>query len=122
MAVDLNFHWVVSPSVLGGNVESWGKRIWAGILAVAERFAQVIAAQAQSIAPWQDRTGAARQGLRGFTQGGADSVTIFVVTSVFYGIFLEMGTRFMGPRPSIMPAMEANYGPLMAALRAVVGG
>lgn len=122
MGVDLNFHWVISPSELGGNIDSWGKRIWAGILAVAERFAQIIAARAQAIAPWRDVTGAARQGLRGFTQSGSNSVTIFVVTSVFYGIFLEMGTRFMGPRPAIMPAMEANYGPLMSALRAVIGG
>jgi hypothetical protein len=122
MSVAVDFKWVVSPSTLGGKAGDWGKQIWAGLLAIAERFAQSIAAAAKSIAPWQDITGAARQGLVGFTQSTATSVTIFVVTSVFYGIFLEMGTRNMGPRPAILPAMESQYGALMAAMRSLVGG
>jgi hypothetical protein len=122
VVIDVDFNWKIHPSELGGNIASWSKRVWAGILAVATRFAQIIAAMAKTIAPWSDITGAARQGLRGFVESTAASVTIFVVTSVLYGIFLEMGTSKMGPRPSILPAMESQYGALMSALRAVVGG
>lgn len=121
MTVDLSFNWLISPNQLGGQIRSWGNKIWHQIQAIGTRFAQIIASYAKQIAPWNDITGAARQGLRGFAVASATSITIFVVTSVFYGLFLELGTRFMGPRPAIMPAMEANYGPLMAALRAVVG-
>jgi hypothetical protein len=120
--VDMHFDWTISPNQLGGQIRSWGNRIWHAIQGVGNRFAQVIASYAKTIAPWNDITGAARQGLRGFVTTTATSITIFVVTSVFYGLFLEMGTRFMGPRPSILPAMEANYGALMAALRAAIGG
>lgn len=120
MPVALDFTWRIDPNDLGGNIASWGKRVWQAIVGVANRFAAIIEARAKAIAPWNDITGAARQGLRAFVEAAATSLTIFCVTSVFYGLFLEMGTRFMGPRPAIMPAMESQYGPLMSALRAVV--
>jgi len=62
-------------------------------------------------APWSDRTTNARNGLRaeagksGRTIAGS---TFFIMLwhSVTYGLFLELGTRYMQARPIIVPTMR----------------
>ena len=41
--------------------------------------------------------------------------------SVFYGLYVEMGTRRMGARPFMRPAAEKNTAPFVAAVRAALG-
>lgn len=115
--------WVTPPeATLIVRVEEWSRKIVDGL----QQIFQVLQAKAEQLArsgaPWADRTGAARQGLRAFVETGGDTATLYLVHSVFYGIFLELGTRFMGPRPIIVPTLETLYGEVMSMLRALVGG
>lgn len=115
------FTWVIAPDQqLIPNLKAYGDKVWAAIGQLADLFAARMEAAAKQNAPWTDRTGAARAGLRGFTVKAAASVVLYLVHSVSYGIFLELGTRRMAPRPIIMPTLEQNYAPLMAALRDLV--
>lgn len=116
------FVWQSPPSVVSGNLRSFQDKVLAALMQLGQTFAAILEAHARTNAPWSDRTGAARQGLIGFAASAATSVTIYLVHSVFYGIFLEMGTRKMGPRPIIGPTLEANYAAVMAALKRLLAG
>lgn len=62
-------------------------------------------------APWKDRTTNARNGL--FARGVKISKKVYALIlahSVTYGIYLELGTRYMRKRPIIVPALHL-YGP-----------
>ena len=122
MAATPSFRWVQHPSVVAGAVRSWSERILQGIAAIADLFAAKIEAYAKANALWNDRTGAARQGLRAFVVKEATRVVITLAHSVFYGRWLETGSSRMAPRPTIMPTLQAHYAPLMAAVRALIGG
>lgn len=122
MAASTSFTWQTHPSVVSGNLQSWESRIMQAVGALADTFAARMEAAAKGGAPWGDRTGAARQGLRGFAQKAATQVVIYLVHSVHYGVYLELGTYRMAPRPIIMPVLQAHFGPLMAAVRALIGG
>jgi hypothetical protein len=116
------FVWVVPPTVIKASLGSWDQKIIAGLAALADLFTAKLEAYAKANAPWMDQTGNARQGLRAFAEKAARMVAIHLVHSVFYGIFLELGTRKMGPRPIILPTLEAHYGEVFAAMQALVGG
>jgi hypothetical protein len=47
-------------------------------------------AQAKVNAPWQDDTGNARNGLKGFMESSLDTVRIVLAHSASYGIYLEL--------------------------------
>ncbi len=122
MATVASFTWTIPPSgQLMPNIAGYETRLIAAIGALADLFAAKMQAAAQAGAPWTDRTSAARQGLRGFATKAATSVVIYLVHSVFYGVYLELGTSRMAPRPIIMPVMQAHYGEIMAAARRLVG-
>jgi hypothetical protein len=113
--------WQIAPDQqLIPNLKSYGDKVWAAIGQLADVFVARMEAAAKQNAPWTDRTGAARAGLRGFTVKAATSVVLYLVGSVSYQVFLELGTRRMAPRPIIMPTLEQNYAPLMSALRDLV--
>lgn len=112
--------WQTPPDTLAKQVFRYGQLVLQGLWSLMDLFAARAEALAKQIAPWQDQTGAARQGLRGFSQKSATGATLYLVHSVFYGIYLEMGTSKMGPYPAVGPALEQIYGPLMAAVQALV--
>jgi hypothetical protein len=121
MASAQAFTWTIAPDQqLIPNLKGYGDKVWAAIGQLADLFSARMEAYAKQNAPWTDRTGAARAGLRGFTVKAAASVVLYLVHSVSYGVFLELGTRRMSPRPIIMPTLEQNYAPLMSALRDLV--
>lgn len=115
------FRWEKPPEVIVGNLRTYTQRLIAAIGQLGDLFAARMQAAAASGASWSDRTGAARQGLRGFAEKAATQVVIYLVHSVFYGVYLELGTSRMAPRPIIVPVLEAHHAPIMAALRALVG-
>lgn len=81
------------------------------IFGVAKYWDGRIEAHMKQKAPWTDRTSNARNGL--FATAVKISKGVFAIIlahSVTYGIFLELGTRFMKARPIIIPTME-DYGP-----------
>lgn len=114
--------WKTPPDTLAKQTFRYGQEVLRGLWSLVDLFTARVEALAKQIAPWNDQTGAARQGLRSFAQKSATGTTLYLVHSVFYGIFLEMGTSKMSPYPAIGPALEQIYGPLMAAVRSLVGG
>jgi hypothetical protein len=62
-------------------------------------------------APWKDRTTNARNGLRAKgVKLGKKLYALLLTHSVTYGIYLELGTKFMHKRPIIVPTLKL-YGP-----------
>ena len=117
------FTWTIAPTgQLVPNLHSWETRVLTAVRALADLFAARMEAYAKQNAPWNDQTGAARAGLRSWAVSAGTGVIIYMVHSVYYGIFLELGTSKMAPRPIIMPTLQAHYAPLMAEIRALVGG
>lgn len=91
------------------------ERMAATIIALAERVPAVAADVAASEAsraeewmtenaPWEDRSGNARQGLFGTSAATRDGAEILIGHTMEYGPFLELGTRRMHSYPIVMPA------------------
>lgn len=51
--------------------------------------------------------------------GGSGGYSAVVAPSVAHGIFNELGTRFMSPKPFLLPATEANSEPFIAAMSTI---
>lgn len=113
--------WQVPPSVIISGLDDYERRLLQALGMLADLFAAKMQGEAQSGAPWNDVTGAARQGLRGQAMKAATEVTIYLMHSVHYGPYLELGTRYMAPRPIILPVLQANYPEVMAEVRGLLG-
>lgn len=119
----LAFDWQISPEQsLVPHLIAYQAQVLVAIRALFEAFAARIESFARSHAPWMDQTGAARQGLTAFVEGNAVTITLYLVTQVVYGLYLELGTRYMAPRPIVMPALQAHYAAIVNAIRALIGG
>lgn len=121
MASSAGIVWKTPPIRLVGRLDDYRERLWQAIGMLADLFAARMEAFAKTHAPWTDRTGAARQSIRGFAVKQATSVVIWLVGGVDYFVHLEFGTRVMVPRPIIMPTLEAHYSQIMQAVRRLVG-
>lgn len=115
--------WQIPPSAqLIPQIAAYEERIRTGIAMLADLFAQKMQGEAQGNAPWNDVSGAARGGLRGWAVKAATEVVMYLAHSVHYGPYLELGTSRMAPRPIILPTLQANYGAVMAAIRQLLAG
>lgn len=106
----VSFRWIRPPTGMGDECR---RRADALQPALQGRM-NVLAAQVEEYmhdnAPWQDRTFAARDGLRSNARvTGKGGVTLSAYHTVPYGGFLETGTARMAPYPIIRPALEAHY-------------
>lgn len=117
-----SFRWVSHPSVVAGNVRSYGDKVRQGIMLLGDYFAAAMESHMKQTAGWSDRTGAARQSLRSFATQAATGVVIYLTIGVSYGVHLMLGTRYMRPYPVIQSTMQAFHAPIMAAVRKLVGG
>jgi HK97 gp10 family phage protein len=91
------------------------RKLQRAVFGVVNRWDGKIEAHMKHNAPWTDRTSNARNGLR--AQAAAFSKTsygILLTHGVTYGIYLELGTRYMRARPIIIPTME-EFGPRVVA-------
>jgi hypothetical protein len=122
MAARAGIFWDTPPIALVPRVENYRDRLWQAVGLLGDFFAAQMEAFARINAPWVDRTSLARKGLRAFARKMATSVVIYLVHSMEYGPHLELGTRFMAPRPIIIPTLERHYAPLIRALRRLLGG
>jgi hypothetical protein len=78
---------------------------------IAEDIAKDIEEYMKSEAPWEDRTGAARDGLTAQVRDSTGSdIIIDLFYTVDYGIWLEV--RFNGQFAIILPTLE-RYGPML---------
>lgn len=111
--------WEKKPSeVIIPNMRNYASSLWDAILQLAEFFAAKFEAFARANASWQDQTGAARAGLRAFTERTAQYVAIYLTHSVEYGKWLELS--FGGRYAIILRTLEAHYAELMDAFRRLV--
>lgn len=72
------------------NLLEWTDRRKAAIRAFAERTASDMEAYAKPNAPWQNRTGNARQGLFGYAFERDTQLILRIAHSVDYGVYLEL--------------------------------
>lgn len=105
-----------SPDDLAGEIVAYGERLKAAVLELADRYAGIIQAYMQDNAPWTDRTSNARQGLKAVPKPSGNDVILYLIHTVEYGVYLELGTSRMGARPIILPALEAYIGEIRNAL------
>ncbi|HEY7119512.1 MAG TPA: hypothetical protein VH475_23170 [Tepidisphaeraceae bacterium] len=116
--LDASLTWSPGPEVLARQTVAWGKRLLDALEELGRLFADRIQAAAQRDAPWTDRTSHARQGLTGRCERIANGIVIVLFHAVSYGIWLEVANA--GAYAAILPALEANYAPLMAAITRLV--
>jgi hypothetical protein len=107
-------HWEKRPTQL--NVRGYVR----GLERQVRREARTTVAEMEGYAkvhrPWQDDTGAARAGLRGYVEEPPGSIRLTIAHSVDYGIYLELagGGRFK----LLLDLVRGNP----AALETVQGG
>lgn len=91
-----------------------------GIEELLEELAQEVEEYAKTNAPWDDRSGEARQGLTAeVVDGGLFRNSIVLYHTVDYGIWLEV--RWNGRYAIIVPTIE-HFGPIvMGSLGSVFG-
>lgn len=87
-----------------------------GVEAILEGWAGVLESYAQDNAPWADRTGAARAGLRAEVLRSGDAVELVLAHTVEYGIWLE--TIQGGAYAIIMPTIEQYAHEVLASVAA----
>lgn len=120
MVARTNFQWIVPPvAEMGAHVTKAMLTLFPAVLAALEAAGVVTQQQAQANAPWNDITGAARAGLSIDVSGNGAVATLTLYHTVYYGIYLEL--RWGGRYAIIMPTLQAQYGPIMDAVRAALG-
>lgn len=88
------------------NLHRWHEEKKAGIEAVGKLSAQEMArhSKRKDVAKWTDRTGHARQGLKGgFLWRNIQQAIIYIAHRVDYGVFLELAheKRFACLKPTV---------------------
>ena len=105
---------------MAAKMELYGQKVVEALHQIALYWSPVIETAAKQNAPWTDRTGNARQGLRGFVEDlSATSVAIYLTHSVEYGVYLE--TQYQQRYAVIMPTLEQHYQPIKDMLDGVFG-
>lgn len=108
MATDFSFKF--DRSGMKSTIEM-DKKLNRAIFGVAKYWDGRVEAHMKQKAPWKDRTANARNGLSATAvKLSAGVYAILLVHAVTYGIFLELGTRYMKARPIIVPTLQL-YGP-----------
>lgn len=99
------FDWIVTPQQAFTELyDDYAKRIYNGILALANRRAPEIEAWMKANAVWTDQTGNARQGLYAEVVHALTEIAILLDHGVDYGIYLE--TMMQGAYAIIAPALD----------------
>ena len=105
-AASFSMHW--EGDLTEQRVQQIGPRIKRAMVAAANRTAPQAESYMRSNAPWTDRTGNARNGLRAQVVVDTNSVAIVLHHSVPYGIWLEV--RWSGRYAIIEPTIQ-QYAP-----------
>ena len=98
---------VIGAEALKAKINGKHKEIADNFAEAMEDTAQLLEDYAKANAPWNDRTGNARRGLKGeFKRLSATEFQVELSHSVHYGVFLEFG--FGGRYAIIEPTLSAN--------------
>lgn len=108
----MSFQWTVSPTqAFVPMTQAYIARIHIGLYRLAQSYAPRIEAWMKANAPWEDRTGNARQTLWSDVFDLANrAVGVILAHGVDYGIFLELANA--GRYAIIAPAID-HFGPLI---------
>lgn len=112
-----NVKWRKTPKqAWSAGAKQYASEVRKAVISLLDYYAALVEAEAKTNAPWVDRTGNARQGLRGWVQENPDAVRLILQHSIVtYGVFLELKNG--GRYAIILPTLEARYGELMNDLR-----
>jgi hypothetical protein len=120
--------WSRQQNVRDG-MANYGRDVKAAKLRLAQFFAAKIEEDAKIHAEWQDRTGNARQSLRGYTNQDApggypnpadlaeDAIALYLSHGMDYGVYLE--TRYAGAYAIILPVLQRWYPEITKALKEI---
>lgn len=95
--------------------DRFAKRVEGAAADVAREMADEMRTYAQDNAPWEDRTGEAREGLKTVVVTRGNVYSIFLGYSVDYGVFLE--TEDGGKWAIVLPTVERYAGVFAARVR-----
>lgn len=113
--------WLTNPFDGNGQASRFIIHMSVGLAVYTKGFARRVQDYAREHAPWNDRTGDAREGLTAVGEQRLVTYTITLFHTVDYGIWLEV--RWDGKYAIILPTLEAMGPELMAELAALnVGG
>lgn len=99
--------WRGVPQVKSG-MDEYARRVKYAVVQVMRYWAPVVEAYAKQNASWIDRTGNARQGLRGFVDDLSETtVTLYLAHSVSYGVYLELA--YQARYAIILPTLQTHY-------------
>lgn len=108
----------IDLSSITGNLARLGTRLPIVIAGVVERRSDIAEAYMKDNAPWQDRTGNARAGLRSVPEHTANQSVINIMHSMPYGIWLEV--RWAGKYGIIINTLREQGQGLMDDLQALM--
>ena len=101
------------------NLEKLKSKFEGAVESLCESGAEKMESYAKENRPWTDRTGRARQSLKGSWEGSGTSYKIQIAHGVSYGVYLEMGKQrsyaILGPT-----LQEVGYGQIMPAFQNLV--
>jgi HK97 gp10 family phage protein len=103
------------------DLKAMDRRLNRAIFGVAKYWDGRVEAHMKHKAPWTDRTTNARNGLFAKAYQKAKGLyAIILAHSVTYGIYLELGTRYMRARPIIIPTMRIYAPKVMRTLTKIL--
>lgn len=100
-------------------LEQWQHRAYAGLVLAAASLAAEAEGQMKIKAPWQDRTGQARQRLKGEALHSFDKISIILSHGVDYGVYLELAHD--GKYAILWPTAQEIAPRFVEAARRVLG-
>lgn len=123
-AFSMSIEWTTPPSVIAHGLQTYKAKLLTILQTVVAYYGQAIENYAKQNAPWTDRTGAARQGLRVETSvddAGSAGHTgrISLIHGVSYGIWLELAHG--GKYAIIQQALQAHYAAIMQTIQEQLG-
>jgi hypothetical protein len=106
--------WLTNPFFGNGKAATLVLDIRVGMAAATAGFAKDVEDYAREHAPWEDRSGEARSGLKAEARQRLWTYTIILYHTVDYGIWLEI--RWDGKYAIILPTIEHMGHELMGRL------
>lgn len=104
---------------LQANMRSFKNKAEAAIQLLAENGAQKMERYAKENRPWKDRTGSARQRLKGSWEKISDGYKIAIAHGVDYGVWLEFAheRRYAILMPTVQ---KVGYGEIVPAFKNLI--
>lgn len=110
--------WSPHPNTIRVNTDRLGVAVLGRLANLMEGTAARAEALAKTTAPWTDRTGAARAGLRGTSDADHTGGEIVLSYNVDYGMWLELANQ--GRYATVIPTMQVIVGELGNGLRGLM--